>query len=205
MVPSDGLAPPPHGARTRHAPLTPRRVWSDGGIRTRTSRLGRPAGDRYPTFARFGRAPSRPAERGPVSLTGPSTSVGCQRPRSLGAHVSCEHTSLANGPARLRAGPHQTKRPSGGSTLEGLVLARNAGLLGCGDPHGAREGPTAATHRARMLRGSERAGGRPLDAGQAIRPRKRRRDRIGELRDQLEPRVEKVRAALRIVNGKARG
>jgi hypothetical protein len=38
---------------------------ANDGIRTRTSRLGRPVGDRYPTFA---------LEDGPVLLTGPSTS-----------------------------------------------------------------------------------------------------------------------------------
>jgi hypothetical protein len=54
LVPSDGLEPPPHGLRTRRAPFTLRRevaVGANGGTRTRTSRLGRPAGNRYPTFA----------------------------------------------------------------------------------------------------------------------------------------------------------
>ena len=61
---------------------------ANDGIRTRTSRLGRPVGDRYPTFALVrptGIDPSRhagnvecflhtQAEHGPVLLTGPSTS-----------------------------------------------------------------------------------------------------------------------------------
>ena len=77
MVPLGGLEPPPHGLRARHAALTLQRgvelipgiepghrpyhgrrlplhqisVGANGGIRTRTSRLGRPAGDRYPTLA----------------------------------------------------------------------------------------------------------------------------------------------------------
>ena len=72
-------------------------IGANGGIRTRTSRLGRPAGNRYPTFAlvrptgiepvpprwRRGMLLHTQAERGPVSFTGPSTSVSCQRPRSF--------------------------------------------------------------------------------------------------------------------------
>ena len=110
LVPPGGVGPPPHGSRARHAALTPQRVGADpgnrtqtsaipgpqasvkissganGGIRTRTSRLGRPAGSRYPTFALVrptGIEPVSPrwrrgmhlhtqAERGPVLLTGPS-------------------------------------------------------------------------------------------------------------------------------------
>ena len=70
---------------------------ANDGIRTRTSRLGRPAGDRYPTFALDRPTVSNPslhagnvecnlhtqAEHGPVSLTGPSTFVSFQRPRSF--------------------------------------------------------------------------------------------------------------------------
>ena len=47
LVPSGGLEPPPHGLRTRRAAFTLRRevaVGANGGTRTRTSRLGRPAG-----------------------------------------------------------------------------------------------------------------------------------------------------------------
>ena len=77
LVPLGGLEPPPLGLRARHAALTlqrgvelipgiepGRRPYQDrrlplhqissganDGIRTRTSRLGRPVGDRYPTFA----------------------------------------------------------------------------------------------------------------------------------------------------------
>ena len=53
MVPSGGLEPPLHGLRTRRAALTPRRdaFGANDRIRTDTSRLGRPAGSRYPTFA----------------------------------------------------------------------------------------------------------------------------------------------------------
>jgi hypothetical protein len=49
LVPLGGLEPRPRGLRARHAPLTLQRgVGANGGIRTRTSRLGRPAGSRYP-------------------------------------------------------------------------------------------------------------------------------------------------------------
>ena len=53
MVPPGGLEPPLHGLRARRAALTLRErdEWSEWRIRTRTSRLGRPAGNRYPTFA----------------------------------------------------------------------------------------------------------------------------------------------------------
>ena len=77
LVPLGGLEPPPHGLRARHAPLTLQRgvelipgiepgqrpyqgrrlplhqisSGANDGIRTRSSRLGRPVGDRYPTFA----------------------------------------------------------------------------------------------------------------------------------------------------------
>ena len=54
LVPPGGLEPPPHGLRARCAAFTLRRevgVGANGGIRTRTSRLGRPAGNRYPTSA----------------------------------------------------------------------------------------------------------------------------------------------------------
>ena len=88
LVPSGGLEPPPHGLRARCAAFTLRRevgVGANGGTRTRTSRLGRPAGNRYPTFALV-----RPlvsivdtlTEHGPVAFTGPGTPVSCQRPRS---------------------------------------------------------------------------------------------------------------------------
>ena len=74
MVPPGGLEPPPHGLRARRAALTPRRGRSGANdrIRTDTSRLGRPAGSRYPTFALV-----RP--NGPVLFTGLSTSFSCQR------------------------------------------------------------------------------------------------------------------------------
>ena len=114
LVPRGGLEPPPRGLRARYAPLTLQRgvelipgiefgrrpyqgrrlplhqisSGANDGIRTRTSRLGRPVGDRYPTFALVrptGIDPSRhagnvecflhtQAEHGPVLLTGPSTS-----------------------------------------------------------------------------------------------------------------------------------
>ena len=77
LVPLGGLEPPPRGLRARYAPLTLQRgvelipgiefgrrpyqgrrlplhqisSGANDGIRTRTSRLGRPVGDRYPTFA----------------------------------------------------------------------------------------------------------------------------------------------------------
>jgi len=77
LVPLGGLEPPPHGLRARHAALTLQRgvelipgiepgrrpyqgrrlplhqisSGANDGIRTRTSRLGRPVGDPYPTFA----------------------------------------------------------------------------------------------------------------------------------------------------------
>jgi hypothetical protein len=89
LVPLGGLEPPPRGLRARHAPLTLQRgVGANGGIRTRTSRLGGPAGYRY-QHIRFGSAygyrtrPSALATRDaastprpnvePVSFTGPST------------------------------------------------------------------------------------------------------------------------------------
>jgi hypothetical protein len=91
-----------HGLNVPRLPVAPRADESgaNGGIRTRTSRLGRPAGDRYPTLASgsaygYRTRPSAlatrdaflhtQAERGPVSLTGPSRSVSFQRPRSLRA------------------------------------------------------------------------------------------------------------------------
>ena len=55
LVPPGGLEPPLHGLRARRAAFTLRRgtrtYGANGGTRTRTSRLGRPAGNRYPTFA----------------------------------------------------------------------------------------------------------------------------------------------------------
>ena len=54
LVPPGGLEPPPHGLRARRAAFTLRRevaVGANGGTRTRTSGLGRPAGSHYPTFA----------------------------------------------------------------------------------------------------------------------------------------------------------
>ena len=99
MVGSRGFEP--RSARSERAAsancATSRWSGANGGIRTRTSRLGRPAGNRYPTFALVrptGIEPVPPrwqrgmhlhtqAEHGPVSLTGPSTSVSCQRPRSF--------------------------------------------------------------------------------------------------------------------------
>src|SRR5678815_343158 len=57
LVPSDGLEPPPHGSRTRRAALTLRRGTrthgANGGTRTRTSRLGRPAGTVTPHSPRY--------------------------------------------------------------------------------------------------------------------------------------------------------
>ena len=76
-----GIEPGRRPYQGRRLPLHQISVGANGGIRTRTSRLGRPAGSRYPTFAlvRLGDAK---AEHGPVSFTGPSSCIGCQRPRS---------------------------------------------------------------------------------------------------------------------------
>jgi hypothetical protein len=99
LVPLGGLEPPPHGLRTRNAALTLQRECSgaNDGIRTRTSRLGRPVGDRYPTFAlvrppgiepmplrwQRGMLPPHSGRTWTGAFTGPSTSVSCQRPRSF--------------------------------------------------------------------------------------------------------------------------
>src|SRR6476646_6167853 len=56
-----------------------------GWTRTTTARLGRPAGNRYPTFALVRPLVSivdTETEHGPVAFTGPGTPVGCQRSRS---------------------------------------------------------------------------------------------------------------------------
>jgi hypothetical protein len=72
LVPLGGLEPRPRGLRARHAPLTLQRgVGANGGIRTRTSRLGRPAGSRYPTFATSDRCRS-PAHRHPSVVKDPA-------------------------------------------------------------------------------------------------------------------------------------
>src|SRR6476646_7696151 len=56
-----------------------------GWTRTTTARLGRPAGNRYPTFALVRPLVSivdTETEHGPVAFTGPGTPVTCQRSRS---------------------------------------------------------------------------------------------------------------------------
>ncbi len=161
LVPPGGLEPPPHGLRARRAaftlrrggeltpgiepgrrpyqgrrlPLTSDQLGANGGIRTRTSRLGRPAGNRYPTFASgsaygYRTRPSAratrnaflhtQAERGPVSFTGPSRSVSFQRPRSLRAllHVPTvlgDRTSPRTDASLLPRVRQKQKRPSRGS------------------------------------------------------------------------------------------
>ena len=92
-----GIEPGRRPYQSRRLPLHQISAGANGGIRTRTSRLGRPAGDRYPTFASgsahgYRTRPSAlatrdaflhtQAERGPVSFTGPSRTVSFQRPRS---------------------------------------------------------------------------------------------------------------------------
>ena len=75
MVPPGGLEPPPSGLRARHAAFTLQRGnGANDGIRTRTSRLGRPAGDRYPTLALGSAYGSGRPNR--------LTSLGCQRTHS---------------------------------------------------------------------------------------------------------------------------
>jgi hypothetical protein len=96
LIPSIELGLRPY--RGRRLPLPQISVGANDRIRTDTSRLGRPVGNRYPTFAFwFGLRVSNPslhdgavgcclhtqAEHGPVSFTGLSTSFSCQRPRSF--------------------------------------------------------------------------------------------------------------------------
>ena len=108
LVPPGGLEPPPHGLRARRAAFTLRRgtrtYGANGGTRTRTSRLGRPAGNRYPTFALVRPLVSiveTQTEHGPVAFTGPGTPVSCQRTRS------CE---LFGDSARIRTRTHEVWR-----------------------------------------------------------------------------------------------
>lgn len=233
MVPSGGLEPPPRGARTRHAALTPRRDGANGGICTRTSRLGRPAGSCYPTFART-------AWGGPVSLTGlPATPVGCQR----SPLVASESTSLATAPGfepgsasfggsdapvaprchlrsvtvtdrheclrrrtfpvRRGIGPHPFDPNKKG--LPGDRPGRPVSSMNTG-PLGR-----ADLHHATELVAAERlapvagaqAGGHRLDATQAGALRCGARRIEGRSRHLL-PRGEKVRSMTAVVNGKTR-
>jgi len=72
LVPPGGLEPPPHGLRTRHAALTPQRgIWF--GLRVTIPSLH--AGNVECSL-------HTQAEHGPVSFTGPSTSVSYQRTHS---------------------------------------------------------------------------------------------------------------------------
>ena len=93
VVPPGGLEPPLHGLRARRAPFTLRRgSGANGGIRTRTSRLGRPAGDRYPTFASgsaYGNQtrPSALATRDAVLHTQAETVDRCRSPAHRDASV----------------------------------------------------------------------------------------------------------------------
>ena len=127
MVPPGGLEPPLHGLRARRAALTPRRgTGANDRIRTDTSRLGRPAGSRYPTFA-IGSAygyrtrPStmapwdaastpRPNLCGPVTFTGLSTSSSCQRPRSFANTLIPLVLLVAGDSARIRTRTHEIWR-----------------------------------------------------------------------------------------------
>ena len=80
-----GIEPGRRPYQGRRLPLHQISVGANGGTRTRTSRLGRPAGNRYPTFALVRPLVSivdTEAEHGPVAFTGPGTPVSCQRPRS---------------------------------------------------------------------------------------------------------------------------
>lgn len=80
-----GIEPGRRPYQGRRLPLHQISVGANGGIRTRTSRLGRPAGNRYPTFALVRSQVSTvdtQTEHGPVAFTGPGTPVSCQRPHS---------------------------------------------------------------------------------------------------------------------------
>ena len=82
LVPLGGLEPPPRGLRARHAPLTlQREVERMAGLEPAPQGLEGPQATVTPHSLWFGLG-SHQAEHGPVSFTGPSTCVGCQRPRS---------------------------------------------------------------------------------------------------------------------------
>ena len=121
MVPPGGLEPPPHGLRARHAALTLQRGMKDAnsgandGIRTRTSRLGRPVGDRYPTFAlvwhcQLSKNPLRRAVEQPHT-------------RHLHLHrLEDSRLSWPGWPVSFRRARGQNKKGLPGVALEGLVL-----------------------------------------------------------------------------------
>jgi hypothetical protein len=100
VVPLGGLEPPPHGLRARHAALTLQRgVERMTGFEPVPQGLEGPWAAVTPHSLWIGLRVSNPslhagnvecsvhtqAEHGPVLFTGPSTSIGYQRPRS------CEH------------------------------------------------------------------------------------------------------------------
>ena len=135
-----------HGLNVPRLPIAPRAddgSGANGGIRTRTARLGRPAGNRYPTFALVrptGIEPVPPrrqrgmhlhtqAEHGPVSPTGPSTVRQLSKTPLFRArhHVpfrtSRRRTELSRRLTRyFSAGQAKTKKAFQGIAPEGLVL-----------------------------------------------------------------------------------
>jgi hypothetical protein len=141
LVPPGGLEPPLHGLRARRAALTPRRE-RDGAndrIRTDTSRLGRPAGSRYPTFAldrptgiepvpprwRRGMLPPHPGRTLRAGVVHrPSTSFSCQRPRSFANTRMPTVRPVVGDSARIRTRTHEIWR-LGCSPLHHTVLVNS--------------------------------------------------------------------------------
>jgi hypothetical protein len=72
LVPPGGLEPPLHGLRARRAAFTLRREWSEWRDSNPHLKAWKARRQPLPHIRNVG----------PVSFTGPSTSVGCQRPRS---------------------------------------------------------------------------------------------------------------------------
>ena len=99
LVPQGGLEPPPHGLRARHAALTLQRGNVERvagfepvviGLEARGPAVGRHSlwiglrvSNPSPHAGDVGCSLHTQAEHGPVSFTGPSTNIGCQRPRSF--------------------------------------------------------------------------------------------------------------------------
>ena len=82
MEPPRGIEPRPRPYQGRMLPLSPWRRGASGRIRTGHHRVGGPRSYRWTTLALV-RPTGIEAEHGPVSFTGPSTFVSCQRPRSF--------------------------------------------------------------------------------------------------------------------------
>lgn len=85
LVPLGGLEPPPPGLRARHAALTLQRDWSEWRDSNPHLKAWKARRQPLPHIRVDSAWAHTQTERGPVSFTGPLTSVCCQRPRS------CEH------------------------------------------------------------------------------------------------------------------